>query len=45
MLSAELPEAAPAAPAPTAAEAGLFSQIKDKHLLRLGVPEELIGVV
>jgi superfamily I DNA/RNA helicase len=45
MLSAEPPEAAPAAPVPTAAEAGLFSQIKDKHLLRLGVPEELIGVV
>jgi hypothetical protein len=45
MLSAEPPEAAPAVPTPATAEAGSFSQIKDKHLLRLGVPEELIGVV
>src|ERR1039457_6543128 len=44
MLSAEPSGAAPAAPAP-AAEKGLFAQVKDKHLLRLGVPEELIGVV
>lgn len=44
MLSAGPAEAAPAPPAP-AAETGLFSKIKDKHLLRLGVPEELIGVV
>ena len=45
MLSAEPSGAAPAVPALAAAETGLFSQIKDKHLLRLGVPEELIGVV
>jgi len=45
MLSAESSEAATAAPAPAAPETGLFSQVKDKHLLRLGVPEELIGLV
>jgi superfamily I DNA/RNA helicase len=45
MLSAEPQEAPPAAPAPAAAKTGLFSEIKDKQLLRLGVPEELIGVV
>src|ERR1035441_8393481 len=45
MLSAEPPEAAPAVPTPATAETGLFAQVKDKHLLRLGVPEELIGVV
>src|ERR1022692_762729 len=44
MLIAEPSGAAPAAP-PPAVEKGLFAQIKDKHLLRLGVPEELIGVV
>jgi len=44
MLTAESAEvaAAPAAPAPVT---GLFSSVKDKHLLRLGVPEELIAMV
>jgi superfamily I DNA/RNA helicase len=45
VLSAKPQEAAPAAPASTAAVKGLFSQIKDKQLLRLGVPEDLISVV
>jgi superfamily I DNA/RNA helicase len=53
MVSAEASASAPspvdgkvAAP-PTAiqAESGLFSKAKDKHLLRLGVPEELIALV
>src|ERR1022692_4965325 len=43
MLSAEPPETAPPAPAPAVSDTSLFSQIKDKHLLRLGVPEEVIG--
>lgn len=44
VLSAES-QASPAAPVSTAAAKGLFSKIKDKHLLRLGVPEQLIAVV
>lgn len=45
IFNAEPSEAAPAKPVPAAAKMGLFSRVKDKHLLRLGVPEELIWVV
>jgi len=52
MVSAEASAGAPsppvgAAPAPAASqtETGLFARAKDKHLLRLGVPEELIPLV
>lgn len=45
MLSTESAANASPAPSPVAPNTGLFSQVKDKHLLRLGVPEELIGLV
>lgn len=45
MLSAESAETASPAPLPAASNKGLFLQVKDKHLLRLGVPETLIGLV
>lgn len=45
MLSTESAENSSPAPSPVAPNTGLFSQVKDKHLLRLGVPEELIGLV
>jgi superfamily I DNA/RNA helicase len=45
MLSAESTEPAPAASAPVKVDTGLFAGVKDKHLLRLGVPEELVGSV
>lgn len=45
VLSAEPAEAVAAAPMPTISEKTLFSQIKDKYLLRLGVPEELLPLV
>lgn len=53
MLNAEAPAGAsrpaaatmPVRPVAIKAETGLFSQAKDKHLLRLGVPEELIPLI
>ena len=45
MLSAEPSPLAPTLPVPVPVATGLFEQIKDKHLLRLGVPEELVGIV
>src|SRR5580700_2134053 len=45
MLSAESSDTAPAASAPAPTKTGLFARVKDKHLLRVGVPEELIPVV
>lgn len=45
VVSAETPER-PAAPAVSvAAKTGLFANVKDKHLLRIGVPEQLIPLV
>src|ERR1035437_10619471 len=45
IASAETPER-PAAPAGSvAAKTGLFANVKDKHLLRIGVPEQLIPLV
>jgi superfamily I DNA/RNA helicase/plasmid maintenance system killer protein len=46
VLNAELPEP-PSSPVPaaSAAQGGLFKDVKDKHLLRLGVPEELLPIV
>ena len=45
VLSTESPEVTPASATPRAAKTGLFAQVKDKHLLRLGVPAELIPLV
>ena len=45
MLSAEPSPLAPPLPAPAPVATGLFARVKDKHLLRLGVPEELIPLV
>ena len=45
MLSTEPSEAPGHAAVPVPAKTGLFDQCKDKHLLRLGVPEELIPLV
>ena len=45
MLSAESSDTAPAASAPAPTKTGVFARVKDKHLLRVGVPEELIPVV
>ncbi|MDM7995625.1 MAG: UvrD-helicase domain-containing protein [Acidobacteriota bacterium] len=44
VVSAESAEASPVVSAQAAAK-GLFAEIKDKHLLRLGVPEQLIPLV
>lgn len=45
MISTESHEKPSPAPSPAARTTGLFSQVKDKHLLRLGVPAELIALV
>ncbi len=46
VLSADAAESGKAeAPAAGPMAAGLFNAVKDKHLLRLGVPEELLPVV
>lgn len=45
VLSAEPSEAVPATTTRSAADVGLFARTKDKHLLRLGVPEDLIPLV
>jgi hypothetical protein len=45
MLSTEPSDAAAAPPVPAPTVSGLFDQCKDKHLLRLGVPEGLLGTV
>src|SRR5437879_3214765 len=45
IISAETPEVAPAPATPAAAKTGFLAQVKDKHLLRLGVPEALIPLV
>src|SRR6516162_5327286 len=45
VLSTESPGPTPTAPStsPSGATGKMFAQLKDKHLLRLGVPEELIA--
>ena len=46
VLNAEVVEAAPAAAVASGQQAaGLFDDVKDKHLLRLGVPEALLPLV
>jgi Txe/YoeB family toxin of Txe-Axe toxin-antitoxin module len=45
LLNIEPAEAAPPLTVPAPAATGLFDQIKDKHLLRLGIPEELLETV
>src|ERR1035437_4714742 len=45
VLSAEPSETVPATTMPSAADVDLFARAKDKHLLRLGVPEDLIPLV
>ena len=45
VLNTEVVESAPAATTAPTKSAGLFDDIKDKHLLRLGVPEALLPLV
>ena len=45
VLSAESSKTPSASVVESAANAGLFAQVKDKHILRLGVPEELTSLV
>jgi plasmid maintenance system killer protein len=45
MLSSEPSDTTAAPPVPAPTVSGLFGQCKDKHLLRLGVPEGLLGIV
>ncbi len=45
VLNTEVVESAPAATTAPTKAAGLFDDIKDKHLLRLGVPEALLPLV
>ena len=45
MLSTQPSDTPAVPPVPVPAVTGLFDQCKDKHLLRLGVPEGLLGIV
>jgi superfamily I DNA/RNA helicase len=45
VLSSEAPQETPSPTVTSVKKTGLFSKIKDKHLMRLGVPESLLSLV